>query len=402
MKRRKFLGLVAGAAAMTACSGFKENSQVGAHDSPPVSGPLEKVHLAGIPKGAPDRDLVRAVKAAALSATDFSWLSKGDTVFIKPAHNSGLPYPSTTHPLALSAMIELLKEKGAGRVLVGDMAGIQHLKLTREKLKGSTRRLMEKSGVAPAVEKAGGELYFWEEAGWDAFFEERPESGSHWKSSLMMPKILNEVDHIVLMPRCGRHALTGSTLGMKCAVGYWRTDTRLEYHRDASSLQEKTAEANTVPTLINKQRLTVSAADKVLACFGPDKGFVAMPDTGLIMASTSVVAHDMVSLAWQLEMHRMAPEGEKYIFSDPYTSQIVVNLANRWVVGLLDGWGAVLDSEKLVRNDLGSIWDDRVLAHAFKLGGGAPGIQLVQANAAVSEPIIGMLTQNTRLPDNRA
>ena len=71
----------------------------------------------------------------------------------------------------------------------------------------------------------------------------------------MMPNILKEVQHIVLMPRCSRHILTGSTLGMKAAVGYWRHDTRLEYHRDAATLPEKTAEANTVSTLITKQRL---------------------------------------------------------------------------------------------------------------------------------------------------
>ena len=105
-------------------------------------------------------------------------------------------------------------------------------------------------------------------------FLKRPASGSNWKGGLMMPKILREVDHIVLMPRCSRHVLAGSTLGLKAAVGYWRTDTRLEYHRDASTFQEKTAEGNTVGTLLQKQRLVLTAADKILTSFGPDKGYV--------------------------------------------------------------------------------------------------------------------------------
>ena len=67
-----------------------------------------------------EEDLKRAVRSAAEAATDFSWLSRGDTVFIKPAHNSGKPYPATTHPGAVRAMIELLREKGARRVIVGD------------------------------------------------------------------------------------------------------------------------------------------------------------------------------------------------------------------------------------------------------------------------------------------
>jgi len=43
-----------------------------------------------------------------------------------------------------------------------------------------------------------------------------------------MPGILKEVDQVVLMPRCARHALAGNTFGMKAAVSYWRTVSRLE------------------------------------------------------------------------------------------------------------------------------------------------------------------------------
>ncbi|HNR51348.1 MAG TPA: DUF362 domain-containing protein, partial [Deltaproteobacteria bacterium] len=64
-----------------------------------------------------------AIRACAEAATDFSWLSRGDAVFIKPVVNSGNPYPATTSPIAVAAMIELLREKGAGRVVVGDMSG---------------------------------------------------------------------------------------------------------------------------------------------------------------------------------------------------------------------------------------------------------------------------------------
>lgn len=398
MKRRNFLGMMAGAAATAACPAVAGGAEVQAAKAKPAPGPRAKVHLAGLKKDSPDQALGQAVRAAALAATDFSWLSKGDTVFIKPAQNSGLPYPSTTSPAAVSAMAALLKEKGAGRVMVGDMAGIEHVKLAPDGVTGSTRGLMESSGMAAALQKAGAELYFWEEAGWDAFYEDLPAQGSHWKRGLMMPAILKQADHIVLMPRCGRHALAGSTLGLKCAVGYWRTDTRLEYHRDAASFQEKTAEANTVPTLLKKQRLVISAADKVLTCFGPDKGYVTSPETGLVIASTSVVAHDMVSLAWLLELHASAPDSEKYFYSDPYTSQLVVTLANHWVVNKLGGWAETMDAEKLTRHDIGGIWDDRVLARAFELFGGAPRLELEPANREASEEIISRLAKLTAIP----
>ena len=76
---------------------------------------------------------------------------------------------------------------------------------------------MEKSGMASAVRNAGGTLHCFEEAGWGAFYEDSVEAVSHWKGTLMMPNILKQVRHIVLMPRCGRHVLAGSTLGMKAA-----------------------------------------------------------------------------------------------------------------------------------------------------------------------------------------
>ena len=275
-------------------------------------------------------------------------------------------------------MVALLKEKGAGRVIVGDMSGIEHVKLTPSGLSGSTRKLMEANGMAKAVQAAGGEIHFFEESGWTAFYEDRMTSGAHWRGGLMMPKVLQEVDHIILMPRCGRHILAGSTLGLKAAVGYWRTDTRLEYHRDAATFHEKTAEANTAQTLLKKQRLVLSAADQILTTIGPDMGHIHQPELGLIIASESVVAHDMVALAWLLETRNQIAADQKNGFID--NSPLAAGLANRWVVSKLGGWGPAFSSDKLVKNSLTTIWDDRVLNQAYHLFGGTPKVIIEAVN----------------------
>jgi hypothetical protein len=211
----------------------------------------------------------------------------------------------------------------------------------------------------------------------------------------MMPNILKEVQHIILMPRCSRHILTGSSLGLKAAVGYWRHDTRLEYHRDAATLQEKTAEGNTVTTLITKQRLVISAAHKILTTYGPDTGYPFEPDTGLIIASGSVVAHDMVSLAWLLENRSIIPASERDGFID--TSKVVPRVANHMVTGWLGGWGPALASETLTKNNLNTIWDDRVLTHSYDIYGGVPSILLESANDAVSAALMSQLGRMTTL-----
>jgi uncharacterized protein (DUF362 family) len=349
----------------------------------PKPGPKANVSLAGVKKGSSEDVLIEAVRSAAESATDFSWLSNGDSVMIKPVLNSGNPYPATTNPTGLKAIVARLKEKGAGRVVVSEMSGYEHGKLTPDGLTGSSRELMKGSGMAKPALEAGAELYFPEEDGWDAFFEDGPPSDSNWKTGITMPKILKEVDHLVLMPRCSRHLLAGSTLGLKSAVGYWRADTRLEYHRDAATFQEKTAESNIIPCLTEKQRLVLTTATKTLATFGPDEGHVTEPDTGLVYASESIVAHDMVSLAWLLENRKLAPEDAE----DPHKSQMFVTIANKVVTKWLGGFGAALSAEKLTRHDINTIWDDRVLNRAYELWEGVPVVSLLDANEAVSTEI---------------
>jgi len=379
--------------ALYSCTGDAGKSPARQGDRMLTAGRDTKVFLAGVNRGATDQEVKSAVCAAAKAATDFSWLSKGDSVFIKPALNSGYPYPATTSPAAIGAIVELLKNKGARRVIVGDMSGIEHVKLTPQGLSGSTRRLMEEAGMTRIVEAAGAEIHFFEEAGWNAFYEDIPAIGSHWKRGLMMPAILREVEHIILMPRCSRHVLTGSTLGLKAAVGYWRTDTRLEYHHDAHTLHEKTSEGNTVETLGSKQRLVLTAADKILTTFGPDRGQVFQPENGLIIATESVIAHDMVSLAWLLDNRRHISPSEMDEFVD--NSQSVAGIANRWVVGKLGGWRPALSSERLTKNKVKTIWDDQVLNHAYRVFGGVPKVILEAANGALREDLKKKLSEMT-------
>jgi uncharacterized protein (DUF362 family) len=398
MSRREFMKI----AAVTSAAIALPASDAEAKLSLPGSGPAADVSIAGLAGGSSEDSLKEAVRMVAESVTDFSWLSKGDAVYIKPVLNSGNVYPATTNPTSIHAMVELLKEKGAGRVVVGDTSGIENVRFHRDSLEGSSRQLMINSGMARAVEESGAEMYFPEEDGWDAFYEESPISGSNWKAAVTMPKIIKEMDHIVLMPRCSRHLLAGSTLGLKAAVGYWRTDTRLEYHHDAATLQEKTAEANTVPSLREKQRLVLTTATQTLATLGPDKGYVTEPDTGIIYGSENIVAHDMVSLAWLLENRKLAPEEEKKGTKDWYKSQMMVSLGTRVVVNWLGGFGSAMTVEKLTRNDINTVWDDRVLNRAYWLWDGVPKVNLVSANDGLPDDIKRKLTEAVTLPEGVA
>jgi uncharacterized protein (DUF362 family) len=357
------------------------------------------VTLAGVGRGAGEGATQEAVRRAAQAASDFAWLSRGDTVLIKPVCNSGNAYPATTDPAALRAVIGLLREKGAGRVLVADMSGVQFVRFSKDGLRGSTRELMRQNRMAQSAEAAGAEVHAFEERGWDGFFEELPAASGSWSGPIRLPTLLNEVDHVVLMPRVGRHILAGTTLGLKAAVGWWRHDTRLEYHRDAATLPQKTADANAVPTLRAKQRLVLTSATRVLTTFGPDQGHISDPEIGLVIASPSVVAHDMVALAWLLENRRAMPETDlDGAFEDPHNSSLIVNFANRMVTRTLGGFGQALKAETLERYDLHAVWDDRVLRRAFQVFGGVPRVELIDVDASVPAPLRQRLSSDLTLP----
>jgi len=403
MTRRQFTKLAAGGLAAFSLADCHAPGAIASR--PPADATLTyagatsaTVGLAGVARGSAAEATEYALRAAALAVSDFSWLSRGDSVLIKPVCNSGNPYPATTDPVALRAMIGLLRERGAGRVLVADMSGVETLRFSKDRLRGSTRQLMHQNRMAPVVEAAGGEVHAFEEHGWDAFFEDTPAAAGSWSQPIMMPKLLNEVDHVVLMPRCARHLLAGSTLGMKAAVGWWRHDSRLEYHRDAATLAEKTADSNTVPSLTKKLRLVLTSATQVLTTFGPDQGYVAAPTTGLILASPSLVAHDMISLAWLLENRSLMPAADRDgVLKDPNTSALFINIANRVVVNWLGGIGDVLSTQRLERYDHQSIWDDRVLRRAFLNSGGVPRIELISEGGSVPPEIQDKLRADVTL-----
>ncbi len=268
---------------------------------PDFTGATELVAVEAVARGAGAEAVVAAVKRVAEAASDFSWLARGDVVFIKVAGNSGNRYPATTSPLAVQAMVSLLREKGAGKVIMGDKSGVEHVYDDGRRRWGSSRQLFRQNGLHQAALDSGAEVHYFEEAGYNAYFSDQTEhSGGHWQGALMLPEILTRVDHVVLLPRVSRHVLAGSTLGLKAGVGWLRDDSRLELHRDARSFFEKIVEINDASTLRKKLRLVLTDATKVQTTYGPDRGFAVEPDPGLVFGSESLLAHDMTALGWLL------------------------------------------------------------------------------------------------------
>ncbi len=250
-----------------------------------------------IPKGEHESSSVlfrRVIEAA----TDFSWLSPGDRVFIKLSLNSGNPYPASTDPWALNEMIRVLQERGAGEIMVGDKSG-PGVNWTPPERRGSSREFAETAGLLPIILENGAQPVFFEERGWDAYIETAPSGDHHWEVPLLVTDVVREMDHIIYMPRVSSHSQGEATLGIKLAVGWLRDDVRRVFHNaGGENFYRMYEEINHAPEIESRRRLIVSTGRQVLSMGGPNTGAIAEPDYGLVFASQDLLAHEMLSYAW--------------------------------------------------------------------------------------------------------
>ncbi|HSR11285.1 MAG TPA: DUF362 domain-containing protein [Thermodesulfobacteriota bacterium] len=294
LNRREFL---AGTAALAAAAMLPRGLRAATYEPMPTLGGYKpKVVGYWVAKGEHEKTYAEFKKMVE-AATDFKWLSRGERVMLKLAMNSGTEFPRTTDPWALDSMIRVLKEKGA-KVVVGDSAGCGHVRWTPDDKKGSSRQLCEKLGLLKIANENGAESVFFEEKGYDSFFEASPAGSNHWKKPIRVTSAVKEVEHIIYLPRVSAHSLADFTGGLKVGVGFLREDSRLAFHEGAENFAAMFEEINQVPEIASKLRLTVSSGRSVTSLLGPDLGPVVTPDYGLFFASTDLLAHDLLSYSW--------------------------------------------------------------------------------------------------------
>jgi uncharacterized protein (DUF362 family) len=206
------------------------------------------------------------------------FLVPGDSVLLKLALNSSNPFPATTSPLVVSELVKLLKERGAGDILVGDKSPTWQ----------DTINCLQKTGIYDAAVDAGAEIMVFEDKD---MVPVKPEKAIHWPQGFSIPKILTEVDHIVVLPTLRTHQMAGFTMGMKIFVGALPQNDRSSMHGSRHFL-ESIAE---IALCTDKIRLSLLDARQGFNSEGPDSGNLIKP--GIVIASKDLVAADAVGLA---------------------------------------------------------------------------------------------------------
>jgi uncharacterized protein (DUF362 family) len=299
---------------------------------------MKPVYVKGLPPIPGSGVISSAIRDVILKATDnLSWLSEGETVLLKPALNSPDPYPSTTHPLALSVTANLLAERGA-KVVIGDQSGIEHvLHHPGGVIHGRTIDNFVRSGMS---DRNDTRFMGFEDSGWDeGFFHYRTGYTASWRDGFYITSWVKKADHIISLPRVSTHSMAGVTLGLKSMVGMLREDSRMEFHANGplNRFIIRSAKGSTLTSsddgtgtffekiveisdaIRDKLRLTLYLATEVQASFGPDRygirfgptglgrAYVVHPEPGLIFASADQIAAEAMALAVLKDAQRSLP-----------------------------------------------------------------------------------------------
>ncbi|MHB1133904.1 MAG: DUF362 domain-containing protein [Chloroflexota bacterium] len=195
-------------------------------------------------------------------------VAPGDTILLKPNYNTADPPPGSSDPAFVAAVVALLYEHGAGKVIVGESSMFAL----------STRRTLHKAGLWQAATAAGAEVRVFDE--WVEL-----ETGGRHLRRVGFARLVHEATKIVYVTCLKTHRLGEITMSLKLAVAMLRPRERLALH--ARRLNEKVAELNTLVT----PDLIITDARRAFITGGPSSGEVREP--GLVLASGDRIALDV-------------------------------------------------------------------------------------------------------------
>ena len=200
-------------------------------------------------------------------------IDKGDQVLLKPNFNSADSPPASSDPQFLKALVELLFEHGAGRVIVGESSW-QLL---------STRKAMERTGTLSTLKDSGAETAFFDEEKYV-----KVSVGGEYLKSVSLSEKAMRVDKIVYSCCMKTHFRADFSLSLKLAFGFTKKSERNGFH--LRHLKEKLIDLN----LVVHPNLIIMDGRKCFITGGPFSGELRNPN--VILASGDRVAVDVESI----------------------------------------------------------------------------------------------------------
>lgn len=207
-------------------------------------------------------------------------VKKGDTILLKPNYNTADPFPGSSDPNFIKAVIEILYEAGAEKVIVGERSAYL-----------DTRKVSERAGIMKACKEVGAEVKIFGRNGWTVIFDVKgwrrvKVPGGQYLRKVSLAREAFEVKKIVYVPLIKTHHSADFTGSIKLSMGLVKPFfDQITFH--IRHLRQKLAEL----CLVVKPDLIIMDARKVFVTGGPAKGELRTPN--LIMASGNQVAIDV-------------------------------------------------------------------------------------------------------------
>jgi uncharacterized protein (DUF362 family) len=221
---------------------------------------------------------------------------EGRKVYLKGSYNSPDPYPAITHPVTLTTVIELLRERNCGSIVLVERSGM-----------GSAARIWEQFGIPALSKRLGFSLLDLAEIpaeGW------RPATlpGSHWKRGVEIPRMLDDGAAIVQITNMKTHRFGGLFAGsLKNSIGllpkYSHDGSRYNFMQELHASPDQRLMIAEVNQLYQPALVFLDAAE-IFVAGGPEKGDLAFPEAFAV--SRDRVAIDAIGIGL-LRMHEAGP-----------------------------------------------------------------------------------------------
>lgn len=200
-------------------------------------------------------------------------VQRGDEILLKPNFNAADPPPGSSDPDFVKAVIELLYEHGAKKVVLGESS----------MLRLSTRKVLKETGMLKKAEDAGAEVVIFNEGKW-----KKVATGGTYLKNVSLPETALESKKVVYTCCMKTHRFAKFTFSLKLAVGFMRPRERMRLHM--RHLEEKVSDLN----LVVHPHLIIMDGRKCFISGGPATGDLRNP--GLVLASGDRVALDVEAL----------------------------------------------------------------------------------------------------------
>ncbi len=209
----------------------------------------------------------------------------GRKISVKANFNSADPFPASTHPDTLAAIVESLKGTGA------------HVTLAERSGMGITRDVLYEMGVLSLAKRQGFDVVVLDGLGREHWKKEAPP-GSHWDRGYLFPDVFRDADAIVTTCCLKTHRFGGHfTLSLKNSVGMaakYDPGDRYNYMYElhGSPYQRlMIAEINAA----YRPSFVIMDAIKGFSKGGPEAGTLIEP--GVMLASSDRVALDAAGVS---------------------------------------------------------------------------------------------------------